>query len=82
MSAAPLRPGLAPTWPGSCLSQQSPPQTSRVMDPPVGLGSICSADARPGTKAPSPRAWLAVLEGDPGWQPSLSPCLEQLSDSC
>lgn len=48
----------------------------------MAQASRCSADARPGTEAPSLRAWLAVLEGDPGCQPFLSPYLEQLSGSC
>lgn len=66
----------------SLLSQHSPTQDLQSCGAPVARGSRCLADARPGTKAPSLRAWLAVLEGDPGCQPFLSPYLEQLSGSC
>lgn len=72
-------PGMAPSW----LSQapHTHPQDLQSCGPPVTLGSGCWADARTGTEAPPPRAWLAILEGDPGWWPFLSPRVEQLSGS-
>lgn len=66
----------------TALSQHNPTQDLQSYGALVAQGSRCSADARPGTEAPSLKAWLAVLEGDPGWQPFLSPYLEQLSGSC
>lgn len=68
-----LHPGTAP-WLDLHLSVTAEPaQPSRVMGPLVALSPRCSADARPETKAPALRIWLAVLEGDPGWWPFLSP---------
>ena len=72
---------MAPSWLCSHLSQQSPPQISRTVDPQwhwLQMLSRCQL----GTKALSLRAWLAVLEGGPGWWPLWSPYLEQLSSSC
>lgn len=67
-------------WTASCHCTVT--QDLQSYRAPVAQGSRCSADARPGTEAPSLRAWLAVLEGDSGCQPFLNPYLEQLSGSC
>lgn len=37
------------------------PQDLQSCGPPVAWGSRCSADARTGTEAPPPRAWLGLL---------------------
>lgn len=45
----------------------------------MALSFSCSSDARPGTKIPSLKTWLALQEADHGWRPFLNPYLEQLS---